>query len=176
MGRNNIVATLIITLVVLAGIITAYFCCDDIVRSRGMDQFDDAMNTVVDQINSKFQRDGEVLASLAEIVSGSDAFLSAEPDKDKLRATLFELKPLQQSMRLRILLPDDTVILPDDSMSVVDTHRFKFAEEAREEHISGRLNSRIDEYADIQIIAHFVPIEREGQIVAMLYGVTPLFR
>ena len=63
-GEKNIIATLILTAIIVAGVLSSYFACDKIARERGLDQFEDAVNSVVDQVNSKFERDGEILKSM----------------------------------------------------------------------------------------------------------------
>ncbi len=172
--------TVLFFVVVVGGLIAAYIGCDAIARRRGMDQFEDAANTVIDQINSKFERDGEVLESMAEILAESDAFSGETPDEDALRDSLREFKPLQQTMNLRILLPSGLIYLPDDSVVL---NQFNFEEEKQHgKHISHRFVSRREGFEDTQLIAHFVPVIKkteqnpEGETVAMLYGVTALNR
>ncbi len=174
-GEKNIIATLILTAIIVAGVLSSYFACDKIARERGLDQFEDAVNSVVDQVNSKFERDGEILKSMADILSESAAFAGEEIDLNELRTSLSELKPLQQTMNLRILTPNDEVLMPDDK--TILKKGFVFSEEAvKGEHISERFESqREDVEGTPQVIAHFVPIQNENEeTIAMLYGVTAL--
>lgn len=172
--EKNVVATLVLALVIIAGVLASYFACYKIARERGLDQFEDAVNSVIDQVNSKFERDGEILRSMADVLSASEAFASEEINLDELRTSLSELKPLQQTMNLRILTPNDEVLMPDDQ--TLFNKGFVFSEEVvKGEHISERFESqRADVKGTPQVIAHFVPIIKDGVTVAMLYGVTAL--
>ncbi len=178
-AEKNIIATLILIVVIVVGIASAYLGCDRIARARGFDQFEDSVNNVIDQVNSRFERDGEVLRAMAEILAESEAFRSDPVDIDKLRDSLAQLKPLQQTMNLRVLLPTDTILLPDDNMTDVAANQFSYEEEAAHgEHISHRFESSRQGVEGTQLIAHFVPITKggtkNGETVAMLYGVTAL--
>lgn len=175
---KTLLMTVLFFIVVVVGLVSAYIGCDSIARERGMDQFDDAANTVIDQISSKFERDGEVLGSMAEILAESDAFSGESVNEEALLASLAQLKPLQQTMNLRILLPSGVLYLPDDTVVV---NQFNFEEEkAHGKHISHRFESKREGVEGTQLIAHFVPIVKktagnpEGETVAMLYGVTAL--
>lgn len=173
-GEKNIIATLILALVIIAGVLSSYFACSSIARNKGLDQFEDAVNSVVDQVNSKFERDGDILKSMAGILSESPSFADdGSIDLDNLRASLSELRPLQQTMNLRILTPNGEVLLPDDQIVGAV---FSFEEEAAKgEHISARFESRREDVKGTpQVIAHFVPIIKGEKTLAMLYGVTSL--
>ncbi len=177
LGDKSMVATVILIVVIIAGILAAYFGCDKITRERGLDQFEDAANTVIDQIASKFQRDGEVLDSMAQILSASEAFdlqdTNSEQFRELLTASLSELRPLQLTMNLRILVPSGVIFLPDDN--TVENGQFDFEEEKTHgKHISHRFESHRAGVEGTQLIAHFVPVEKNGEIVALLYGVTAL--
>ncbi len=173
-GESSMLATTILIAVIIVSFLAAYFGCDKIARDRGMNQFEDAANTVIDQINSKFERDGEVLESMAEILAESEAFADNTVNEDALLDSLRELKPLRQTMNLRILLPNDLIYLPDE-LTLPATAHFDFeTERAHDKHISHRFESAREGYEGTQLIAHFVPIVKNGEKVALLYGVTVL--
>ncbi len=174
-GESSMLATAILITVIIMSFLAAYFGCDRIARNRGMDQFEDAANTVIDQINSKFERDGEVLESMAAILANCGAFDTDTVDEDALLESLSEIKPLQQTLNLRILLPNDVIYLPDEHTLPATMNQFEYETELQHgKHISHRFESKREGWEGTQLIAHFVPILKNGQPVALLYGVTVL--
>ncbi len=175
-GEKSVVATFLLIVLIVAGILSAYFGCYRISKKKGLDQFEDTANTVIDQIDTIFEQDGQVLRAMATMLSGSDGFLAGGGvDTAKLTSDLNELKPLQLAMNIRILLPSNDIILPSDELQIVSANQFDFnVEKQHGEHISRRIESVRQGMEGAQIIAHFMPIEKDGQTIAMLYGVTPL--
>ena len=73
--------------------------------------------------------------------------------------------------RLELLLPGDTVMTPDGT-EVNVAGRMSFEDEAAlGEHVSDR---EYDLDGDGYVVRHFVPIEFDGEVAAMLYGVIEL--
>ncbi len=175
LGEKSILATVLLILLIVAGMIAAYIGCSNIARKKGLDQFEDTANTVIDQIDTVFEQDSIVLRAMAEILSESDAFPAdgSDESKAKLQDELQRLKPLQLAMNLRILLPTEEIVLPDDN--IVLANQFDYEEEVSHgEHISHRFESSRTGAEGTQLIAHFVPVQKDGETLAMLYGVTVL--
>ncbi len=186
-NERSMVATILLTVLIVAGMLSAYFGCSRIAQTKGLDQFEDTANTVIDQIDTLFEQDGEVLQAMADILASSEGFgEDGTVNEAALKAKLRELRPMQLAMNLRILLPDGNILLPDGSTVEAYDSEFRYETElAHGEHISHRFESKRENVAGAQVIAHFMPIREvvraadgsvasRGDPVALLYGVTAL--
>lgn len=199
--QRTLLVSLLLALIIIAGLIVSYFMCNNIAYKKGMSQLKDASNTVIDQISAKFDRDRNVLNAAAEIITSYDLIKEdGNYEINELKQTFRRLTPIRQTMQLRILLPDDKILLPNESIIYPDGSfeqpdgvivpptgilakgsEFNFEEEKEHgSHISHRFDSLIfEEDREIEpSVALFVPIyakpEQKGEIVAMLYGITTL--
>ncbi len=202
MGETSLFATMLLIVVIIISLVSAYFGVYRITYDRAYARLDDAANTVIDQIRSMYQRDGEILAATAKMIAASDAFdvdLNVEGEEEK-QAALTEfrekitedialIKPIQNLMSLRIYTPSGDVFLPDEGLSdfqisiaeyegltqLVDRDRSKPNSEYGS-FVSSRIESKRAGYEKTQIVCQYVPIVREDtdSIVALLSGVTVL--
>ncbi len=201
--EKSLVSTIIMAVFIVACFIAAYFGCTNIGRIRSTSQMQDGVNTVIDQINSKFNSDGDVLKATAKILGNTLIQEDGEIDKSKIQSTLDMIKPIQQTMRFRVLLDDNTIYMPSDE--TINDADFTFDEQVQAEndllaefekdaakgekvfeptdddpypgHIWNRLISKSSSGNGGYILPHFVPIvdyAHDNKIVAFLYGVTPL--
>ncbi len=165
--EKSLIATAVLTGVFAILFVFAYLQIANIIRQRCLDRMEEGVNTATEEIMAKLNRDSLILNMTADIIAESDSF-----DKDAVQDLITTISPLLTVVKVRILLPDDTVIQPDGT--VIDgTDNMSFEELApMGEHVSNRLTSMTDD--SIQILRHYVPIIKDGEVVAILYGVTRL--
>ncbi len=199
-GDKSLVATILLIILIIICLIAAYIGCNRITFRRAYSQLDDAANTVIDQIRSKFQRDGEILDSTAQILSTSDAFyvdLGVEDEaekeqalqefREKITEDIALIKPFQKLMNLRIYTPSCDVFLPDDGLPsftiqsaeydglIKALDRDRTVEDSRYgTFVSSRFESQRNGMEGVQIVGQYVPVVRNDKIVAVLCGVTIL--
>lgn len=111
--------------------------------------------------------DREELKILSEIIASYD-----EMDSEKLWAFLDSYAAVGMMARVELLLPGDRVVVRGGK--TVDAEGLlSFEEEAAlGEHITDRERDILD--SENYIVRHFVPITRDGETIAMLYGVIEL--
>lgn len=86
---------------------------------------------------------------------------------DSLQLKLSELQPFLRDQKINILLPNDTVILPDGALMSSAKLGISFKEEAKSEnHVAVRLESDKQEE---KMLYHFVPIKSHEKTVALAY-------
>ncbi len=186
MGERSLLATVLLIILVIASLVSAYLGCTRIVYDHAYKQLEDAANTVNDQVHSKFQRDKEVLDATAEIIADSHAFDSEDIGADEFSKELADyiknVAPIQNMMNLRIYTASGDVFLPDEGLS----ETFKIPKEAYDQlvplveatgdFISSREVSKRTGMEGKQIVQQYVPVRHGDKIVALLCGVTVLSR
>ena len=86
---------------------------------------------------------------------------------DSLRPKLDEMQPFLRDQKINILLPGDTVVLPDGALTSSKGMGISFETEATEAaHVTVRLESDKQEE---KLLYHFVPIKSHGKTVAVAY-------
>ena len=163
---RSLTATVLISVVIIALMAMAYISVNRIITSRSQLRMEEGVNTVISEVTDKLVRDSHLLTATADILSGVPSF-----DVDTLKETMNSVAPLLQTIRVRILLPDNTVIQSDGT--VLDaTGTVSFADEAPlGDHVSDRMKDLV---SDSLVLRHFVPIVQDGETVAMVYGLTVL--
>ncbi len=192
MGEKSLLATILLIILVIASLVSAYLGCSRIVYDRAYKQLEDAANTVNDQVRSKFQRDKEVLNATAEIVAASSAFdVDLDVDEAQKEAALNEFRtklsdyikevaPIQSMMNLRIYTSNGDVFLPEEGLN--DSFSISQASydglvallQTSGDFISSREISKRKGWEGAQIVQQYVPVRKKGEIVALLCGVTEL--
>ncbi|OWV20876.1 response regulator [Fibrobacter sp. UWB3] len=86
---------------------------------------------------------------------------------DSLQPKLGEMQPFLRDQKISILLPGDTVILPDGVVTSSSKMKLSFEQEATPNpHVTVRLESDKQEE---KLLYHFVPIKSHGHTVAVAY-------
>ncbi len=174
MREGSITATVVLILVVATLFLTAYVQISQNLRQRALSRLEEGVNTVMEEVQSKLERDSAILNATAEIIAANN-FTAADdaPDTEALLETMKSAEPLFETMNLRILLPDETVLTADGRITdVSNVDEISYAEEAPlGEHVSNRVASV---GGGSYILWHFVPVEQDGKTVALVYGVTQL--
>ena len=165
--EKSLTATVLMILTLSVILITAYFRINAIIEDRCLSRMEESVNTVIEEVRSKLMRDSQILNATADILSSLDNI-----EADTISDTLKTFTPLMETKQIRILLPDNTIVLADGT--VMDgTGQFSFDDLATQgEHISNRMTSLLD--GNTQILRHYVPVIKDGNTIAILYGVTVL--
>lgn len=163
------IAASVVLLVVIAVLFTASFVkISQAIQKRSYSRMQEGVQTVINEVSSKLKRDSSILNSTAKVISSADNF-----DIESMREIINNISPLLETTKVRILMPDDRILTPDgnvtDASEVADLSYEK--EAALGEHVSNRVVNASSGTASIR---HFVPIEKDGEVVALLYGVTRL--
>ena len=173
MKRSNIlkkatpVVTIVMILIVTLLLVASFHRISTILEERCVIRMEEGVDTVINEVSTKLNTDSQVLNAAASILSSVSV-----GDKESFLGVINTFAPLMDSMRMRILLPDDTIIQADGT-TVDGVSGLSFAQEAPlGEHVSDRMISSTD--PDAYILRHFVPIIQNGEVTALLYGVTQL--
>ena len=164
---KSITATFAISVIIIILFAAAYLKIADIIKQRSIGRMEEGVNTVVEEITNKFNRDSAILNATVNIITNSGSF-----DADTLHETISYVAPLLETMQIRILMPNNMVVFANEDTFDGSEYISFEAEAKRGEHVSDRTESVID--GDTFILRHFVPIESNGETVALLYGVTIL--
>ena len=159
--------TIIVTVVVAVLLVVSFYRISAILKEQSVIRMEESVNTIIDEVNYKLNTDSQILNAAASILSDVET-----GDMDAFLGVIDTFAPLMDTMRMRVLLPDDTIVLEDGTM-VTDWGVLSFEEEAKlGEHVSNRMLSSAD--SESYILRHYVPIIHDGEVTALLYGVTVL--
>ena len=165
---RSLTATGIVIAVIVVLLIAAYFRINAVLEQRSLSRLEEGVNTVIEEVTSKLERDSRILNATAKILSQVDNY-----DIDDMRRIMEATAPLLETMRVRVILSDERILTPDGNITDADeTGEISFAREAPlGEHISNRVYSLSSR---TPVLRHFVPIVQDGETAALLYGVTEL--
>lgn len=119
------------------------------------------------ELNNDVESDHRLLVQIADQLAKFE-----KVDSDSTKKILSSFVPSGSMVRLELLLPDDHLIQPGDTIyNAADM--ISFTEEVTQGcHISGRME---DYYGSgSMILRYFVPVEKKGNIEAILCGVIDL--
>ncbi|MGN0631998.1 MAG: diguanylate cyclase domain-containing protein [Ruminococcus sp.] len=125
-----------------------------------------AMHTARD-IKNQVRCDQELLESISTIIEGAD-----EVESEKVQKIIDEFQPNTMISHIALLLPEDKIMLPNEQIRGTNGILSYEEEAAQGKHISDRSVDIRDESK--YILRSFVPVIKDGETVAMLYGVVDL--
>ncbi len=164
---KSLTATGIVIIIIVALLVTAYIGIDITLRRRAISRMEECVKTITEEVEVKLKRDSQILNATAEMLSQIDNF-----NIDTASQVLKTNDLLMETIQARVLLPDNTLITPDGNTAKVPLEALSFETEAAlGEHISER-SKQI--FTGAEILRYFVPIVRDGETVAMLYGIIDL--
>ena len=167
LSEKNLAATLLLVSLVAALLLVTYAQIETIIEDRCLSRMEEAVNTVLEEITAKLNRDSRLLNAAATVITNTDDFTP-----EALIQTMNSFAPLLETMRVRVLLPDNTIV-KSEGVILDGTGIVSFAAEAPlGEHVSDRMNSVEED--NMLVLRHFIPIVKDGETVAMLYGLTNL--
>ena len=165
--EKNLTATVIMILVFAVLFLAAYLWISSLIEKRSFLRMEEGVKTVTDEITQKVTRDSRILNATANILANAEIF-----DADTMQRVMTSINPMFETMSMEILLPDNTVMTYDGTV-LQNRGEISYADEViLGEHVSNRMVSIID--GNTYVLRHFVPIVRNGETVAMLFGVTDL--
>ena len=171
--EKNIIAAVLVILLTAVVMIMSYIRIYQITEENCLERMQEAANGITDDISDKFGRDSVLLNALAEIISNEE-----ELDADNIRPIITEFAPIMTARHLGVLLPGDLIIYGSgDTVDASDNDTISFDVESKlGEHVTDRKHSlNPDDNADeTMVIRHFVPIKKNGEVVAMLFKTTYL--
>ena len=167
MREKNLTATVVMILVYIGLFLAAFLWISKLIEERSFLRMEEGVKTVTDEIAHKMSRDSRILNAAANILANSENF-----DTETMQRVMRTINPMFETMYMEILLPDNTVMTYDGTV-LNNKGEISFAKEMPlGEHVSNRMVSIID--GNTYVLRHFVPIVRDGETVAMLFGVTNL--
>lgn len=163
--EKSLTATFILICVVAVIFVAAYLRISSLTEKRCIARMEEGANTVITEIQQKVMRDSRLLNSIATILSNSQSF-----DRETFVDSISTFAPMLETMQVRILLPDNTVIEANGD-TIDGTAQMSFDELVPlGEHVSNRMLSL--EMDNEPVLRHYIPIVQNGETVAILYGVT----
>ena len=165
---KTLTATGFVILMIAVLLISMFLSVNAFLRQRSLKRMEEGVKTVTEEVLVKLERDSAILNATAQTLSQSDSF-----DIETARSIVQANSLLLETMDIKILLPDNRSILPDGTITdVISTDNISFEKEAPlGEHVSNREISFI---SGEQILRYFVPVIRDNETVALIFGTTEL--
>ncbi len=170
MKEKNILATMIVMIAICALTGFTYIKINSITVNRSLGRMQEAINIVTEDVSGKLARDSISLNALAEIIASQENI----ENENVLRNIMENIAPLTTSKNIYLLLPNNTIISSSGGSVDFDTDgKIDFNEEVKlGEHVTDRMVSLSN--PDKYVIRHFVPVEKNGNVIALLYATTNL--
>ncbi len=161
-------ATIVMIVIIAVVLMFAYVKITAAIEERSLGRMEENVKTVIEEVQSKLNRDSRLLNAAADIISADQTV-----DIESMQDILNNIAPLLETMNISILFPDDSILQADGTtLDASHNDGLSFEREAPlGEHVSDRVYSIPD---NIPILRHFVPITKDGETTALLYGVTRL--
>ena len=166
-GNKRIIITLLVMTILIA------FSCAVSVKISKMeeqacwDTLHASAREVSVEIESRVNSDQRLLDSIADIIAAQDSI-----DSPEIKKIIAGFRPNTMISHIALLLPGDQLILPGETPRNTGG-LLSFEEEAALGcHISDRSVDIRDRSR--MILRNFVPIKKDNEIIAMLYGVVDL--
>ncbi|HIW57206.1 MAG TPA: diguanylate cyclase [Firmicutes bacterium] len=157
-----VTAALILTMTIGSFITTAHI--NDMEEKRSFDRLYEEVTSLSDEIMLHAENDKAQLEMLAGIISRY-----AKPDSAELWELLDTYSTIGMMSRIEILLPDNSVLV-SGGRRINANGLLSFSDAAAlGQHITNREADVID--PDKYIVRHYAPIVKNGETIAMLYGV-----
>ena len=166
--EENVAVTVVLIVIIAALFVVEFLLISNSLRQRAIGRMEEGVQTVINEVTAKLERDSRILNATADIISSADNF-----DREATMEIMEQVTPLLETMTVRVLLPDDTVLTPGGGVTdVSDDDSLSFAAEAPlGEHVSDRMYTV---NGHTPVLRHFVPIIQDGETAALLYGITRL--
>ena len=161
---HSLAMTGILIVLILVASFGAMRCINQMEEERCFERLYEEANDLAGDIEMYAGNDEEQLELLAGVIARYDDFSSPE-----LWSILDSYTNIGMMSRVELLLPGD-LVLTRGGTPIDAGGQLSFEEEAAKgAHITDRETDVLDE--DTYVVRHYVPIEQNGQITAMLYGV-----
>ena len=165
-GRSMITTCVMILLIVAASFCVIH-CINEMEEAECFNRLYEEADDLAEDIEMYADSDREELKMLSAMIAEYDKLDSAD-----LWDFLDSYTAVGMMSRIELLLPDDTVLVSGGE-TVDAKGMLSFKEEAAQgEHVTNREADILD--SGNYIVRHYVPVIKEGEAIAMLYGVIEL--
>ena len=156
--HRSLYAALVVILITIVLSAALFWNIQAMVTQNCWELLENNTHAIKKEIESHMETDIQMLKTQAELL--------AQCSTDKEIQFYMKMQPHMLSNEYRLLLPDNSIItknglVPDSGLSFAD-------ETAQGEHISNK-TKELD--SDRWIVRNFVPVEKNGTTIGMLYGV-----
>ena len=166
-SKKNIVVVLFFITVVIVGSIYLSLLITKQEEEQCMNSLYESTRELAQNIYEQMISAQEVLEIVAKTMEQSE-----EVDSQEVKSILRDFQSCMMISHLEILLPDDTVLLPDGTCVDV-SGKLSFEEEAAQGvHVSDRSADLDGE--ENAILRYFMPVKRNEETIAVLYAVIDL--
>ncbi len=165
--EKSLIATFFMIVAIICLFFFSYYQVNKLTQKQCLSRMSEDIDSIITEISNKINRDSSSLNSFAD-------FLSQQEDLDvkSIQKTVTTLSSMLVTMKAFVLMPDNTVIEPIGTLAE-GSGSLSFEELAPlGEHVSDRVASLFDKSAFV--LRHYVPVVKDGETIAILYGVTPL--
>lgn len=165
--QKSVIVTVVLILMISVASFVATGWINRMEEEKSFDRLYEEAAELAKKIEANAHKDSEQLEMLAVVIGGYSDLASPE-----LWEILDSYTTVGMMSRVELLMPDDTVIT-EGGHRVDVKGRMSFEEEKSQGvHITDHETDLLNE--EDYILRHFVPVVRDGEIVAMLYGVVEL--
>lgn len=165
--EKNLVAVMIVIVLTALVILESYVQISRLTEKQCLERMQEAVDTVMDEVNQKLGRDSALLNTVAQIIG-----MESDYNTPTMQNIISEFSDLMSANSIALLLPGDVVISTTGQEMDV-SGKISFDREAvLGEHVTNREISVMDN--NMTVIRHFIPIKRGEETVALLYGTTRL--
>lgn len=164
---GSLVTTVIMILLIVAVSFWATRTISRMEEERSLERLYEETGSLADNIEMYMNNDGEELEMLSAVITHYE-----DPSSPELWNLLDSHTNVGLMSRIELLLPGD-IVLTSGGKPVDASGLISFEEEAAKGiHISDRELDIL--HQDTYIVRHYVPVNRDGKTIAMLYGVVVL--
>lgn len=165
--KSNLMPTILVAFLTLLILTVSYIRFTQLAEQQCQQRMQETVDTVMGDVGNKMARDSRMLNAIAELISSEENF-----DTETMKGIVGTFELLTVSNNIAVLLPGD-VIISKTGEEINSSGKISFKKEAAlGEHITDRMVSITD--SSKMLIRHFVPVNKNGETVAMLYSSTDL--
>ena len=165
--EKNLVAVMIVIILTALVILVSYYRISQLTEEQCLERMQEAVNTVMDEVDQKLGRDSALLNTVAQIIATESDY-----DTPTMQNVISQFSDLMSANSMALLLPGDVMISTTGERIDVSGKISFEREAALGEHVTNREISIMDN--NMPIIRHFIPIKQGEETVALLYGTTRL--
>lgn len=165
MSRKILLAVVLVLALLIAAasfVITGWINREE--EERSYELLSEETERLAGEIRTEIRGDTENLRMLAAVIAAEDTDLTSP----EVRSLLGAYSTLGMISRVELLLPDDTVVTKSGQSDASGVRSFS-EEAAKGVHVSRRETD--PDNGGKYILRSYVPVEKDGETVAMLYGV-----
>lgn len=165
--EKNLVAVMIVIILTALVILESYIQISRLTEQKCLERMQEAVDTVMDEVDQKLGRDSALLNTVAQIIG-----LESDYNTPTMQNIISEFSDLMTANSMALLLPGD-VMISTTGEEIDVSGKISFEREApMGEHVTNREISIMDN--NMPIIRHFIPIKQGEETVALLFGTTRL--